>query len=326
MNDMLITHHSLISWQPGSTFTEADLLPLREILFSDLTGVNNPDEKNRLLRQKRDALIDYWLVTDVLQLPEMDLAGADLSGVDLSGFGSAELVLLGVPVAYHFPRGGVKINLANARLTGVNMTEFKVTHSDFTYADLRYANLSNANLRYTNLTGVILCGARSIGMVSFHEVCLQEAVLDDVDLYCSMYQVNLHKASVRRGRLYGVCCRTVLSDACLTKGNLSCMVFSLSSLDRADLTGARLVRCCLNDVTMDGLCLRGANLTKCGGVTHISAGNDISMYRHKNIILDGAYKETRITDETGNEVVVKEPVTLDEFNQMNSFALCDNLA
>jgi hypothetical protein len=45
------------------------------------------------------------------------------------------------------------------------------------------------------------------------------------------------------------------------------------------------------------------------------------MYRHENVILDGAYKETRTIDEAGNVVVVKEPVTLAEFNRMNTFSV-----
>jgi hypothetical protein len=248
---------------------------LRNILFKNPKEVQNIDEQNRLLRQKRDAFIDYWLVT-YFQRTEMDLAGADLSGVDLSDVGSARLILSGQPIPYYFSLVSMNINLANARLTGANLTRVRM-NPDFSGADLRHANLTAATLNDPNLPGAILRGVRASAEVKLSGTCLRDAVLDN-----------------------------------------------------ADLTGANLTRCCLDNVSMDGVCLCGANLTKCRGVTLVidswdmqdrKYSDDISMYRHQNVILYGAYKETRITDAAGNETVVKEPVTLDEFNRMNTFQI-----
>ncbi|HZZ76397.1 MAG TPA: pentapeptide repeat-containing protein [Puia sp.] len=330
MHKIQIHHNSLAGWHPDKTFTEADLQPLREILYLNLAETTaTPDDKNMLLRQKRDALIDYWLVTTYnLQQSTTELPGAELSDVDLSYLGSsAELILPGIPVPYHFPQDGLKINLAKARLTGANLTKVKLCHSDLTDADLSHANLSKVNLRYSDLTGTVLYGIQSTTMATFYDVSLRDAILDDADLFCSIYKADMHGVSMRGGRLYGVGCQMDLFDACLHGVDLSGMIFSSSSLNYADLTGSDLTGCNLFDVTMDNLCLRGTNLTECSGHSNIlkcynvDKGKDIdtSMYRHRNVILEGAYKETRTTDPAGNVTVVKKPVTLDEFNQMNTF-------
>lgn len=135
---------------------------------------------------------------------------------------------------------------------------------------------------------------------------------------------------MREGKLHGSFCTVGLSGADLSKVDLSGTSFINCSLCDADMKGANLTACQLFNTQLDGLCLYGANLTKCGGVTHVTCihneqWKDISTYRHANVYLDEAYKETRLTDTSGKEIVMREPVTLEEFNQMNSFELSDNL-
>ncbi|HZZ76398.1 MAG TPA: pentapeptide repeat-containing protein [Puia sp.] len=312
---MLIHHNPLITGKPHRAFTEDDLLFLRRILFKKLTEVQNIDEKNRLLCQKRDAMIDYWLVTDALKLDEMDLSGADLSGVDLSYFGNGEVSWPDTPELFPFPLQGVKVCLANASLAGANLTMVGMGGADLTGTDLSHTNLTYADFSDANLTRAILRGARATKAVLLWGTCLQDAILDEAELVFDMCKADLKGTSIKRGKLRGRCWSGNLTYACLSMADLCEMDFSRSALDHADLSGANLTGCCLNNVSMDGLCLRGANLTGCWGTTDGVHPNDISGYHHENVILDGAYQEIRVTDAT--ETVLKKPVTLNEFIRMN---------
>ena len=86
----------------------------------------------------------------------------------------------------HGEKGGMRIDLSNANLTGINLSNVDLTDADLTgvnlrYANLRYADLNNADLTDANLTGVDLTNA-DLRCANLTGIDLTNADLNNADL------------------------------------------------------------------------------------------------------------------------------------------------
>lgn len=170
-------------------------------------------------------LIHLWFMKKdygkYLSLPKVILIGGILSCLSV-GFYFVDRIIDGVIRP---------MNLEQADLSNLNLTErFMVK------ANLQEANLKNAKLWRTNL---------------------KEAKLQ----YANLSRAQLWRANLSHANLQGV----KLSDAFLRQANLSYSSMNLSNLHRsnlidADLTGADLRRAFLRGANLRGANLRGANL------------------------------------------------------------------
>jgi uncharacterized protein YjbI with pentapeptide repeats len=191
----------------------------------------------------------------------VDLRRADVAGVDLSGLplihlwgGSATMSSLasrGADAARM--RGTVLVgaDLRGATLCWVDLTGANLTNATLQHADLRWANFTNARLVRVRLEetfpyfatwrGANLTGA-SLGLSGLSFGDLEEANL-----------TRIHGAQARFEQ-------TRLCRATLCAANLRQARFRHANLDGADLTGADLSYARLEEVSLDGTCLRQVTL------------------------------------------------------------------
>ena len=137
----------------------------------------------------------------------------------------------------HDEKGGMRIDLSNANLTGVNLSNVDLTDADLTGVNLRYANLTNADLRYIDLRYANLSNANLI----------------NINLrYANLRYVDLINADLTDANLTGV----DLTNADLRCANLTGIDLTNANLNNADLTNANL-----NNANLNNANLSNANLS-----------------------------------------------------------------
>lgn len=150
-----------------------------------------------------------------------------------------------------------RVNLANARLPGADLTKTRLAHAVLFGADLRGADLTGADLLETDARRAVLDRADLIdaGLCRTRgkEISLVEARLDNA--YAS-------RADLRFGDLRGASLRnTVLYGCDLHKANLSGAHFCDADLQEANLEGARVKGADFRRAVLTGACLRGVVLS-----------------------------------------------------------------
>ena len=134
----------------------------------------------------------------------------------------------------HGEKGGMRIDLSNANLTGINLSNVDLTDADLTGVNLRYANLTNANLRYIDLRYANLSNANLI----------------NINLrYANLRYVDLTNADLRCANLTGIDLTNAdLNNADLTNANLNNANLSNANLSNANLTNANLSNANLTNI------------------------------------------------------------------------------
>ncbi|HZI19737.1 MAG TPA: pentapeptide repeat-containing protein [Pyrinomonadaceae bacterium] len=181
-------------------------------------------------------------------------------------------------------RGGRRLSLANAILSGINFSKVDLRKADFTEADLSGAQLQQADLSEAVLTGANLKGAR------LEECNLKEANLQNA---------NLDSAHLRRAQLNDA----KIGDANLRGANLSEAVLTDARMKRAMLTEADFYRAVLRRVSFEGCDVRRASFKEAdlqdadlgdseGLLANQLAGTNLSGARLRNPgVLDEAVVE-----------------------------------
>ncbi|MBF2008358.1 MAG: pentapeptide repeat-containing protein [Chlorogloeopsis fritschii C42_A2020_084] len=144
------------------------------------------------------------------------------------------------------------IDLSEANLRGVQLSEANFSHANFSIVNMSGANLSGSNLRHAQLNVARLRGAH-LTQANLNHATLNVANLIRADLS----RAQLQSASLIRAELI----RADLSRADLMQANLSKADLRGAALRHALLKQANLNEANLKDAFLTGANLEGANLS-----------------------------------------------------------------
>ena len=231
------------------------------------------------------------------------------------------------------------VDLSNGYLVGVLFTNAQLGDANFSQAWLQRADFRGADLRGANLSGANLTGAY-LNRSDLRGADLRDTVLTDTQFRVALYDEHTQwpegfnfrkcgaigpRAQLGGAYLHTVNCRganveganflgAYLSGADFTGANLSGAAFSSADLRRATFIGANLTNARLNSTQLEQVDFRGANLT------------GIQMENPQAITGADFYRAQGLSQDLRASLLGRSPDELDVWNSFSRRSTRDSLA